>query len=97
MIDFKSTLFLAFAALFFVAAQCRGALVDQQAAVDAVEAMGITDAEIIEHAFVAVNLRGCSNSDAARFTVRGTNARGKPVTVYVCNGWLFKGATVRTW
>ncbi|KKP80380.1 MAG: hypothetical protein A2271_04865 [Candidatus Moranbacteria bacterium RIFOXYA12_FULL_35_19] len=75
---------------------CRGILVDKNVAIRAVETQGFSNIKVIDHAWFAVGLRGCSSKDAARFTVKATNPAGKEVECYVCSGWLFKGATIRT-
>jgi len=83
------------AALFFGAIMARGACVSPDGAVSSARAMGFEDIEVTEHAWFAVGLRGCGTSDAARFTLRGTNPRGSRVNLVVCSGWLLKGDTVR--
>lgn len=81
---------------FLCFAACRGCLVSEKTAYSAVEKMGFTDIKVVYHAWVFVFLRGCSKSDAAKFTVEAVNPIGKQVTIEVCSGWLFKGATIRS-
>lgn len=74
---------------------CRGALVEPQVAVAALEAAGYSNVVVKEHIFLFVGLRGGDRQDAALFTCRATNPAGKEVTVYVTSGWPFKGAAIR--
>lgn len=82
--------------LLGVGSFCRGCFVSEDVAVRALEKMGFTDIEVTHHAWFAVSLRGCSKSDAAKFTARATNPAGKEVTIEVCSGWILKGATIRS-
>ena len=72
-----------------------GALVSESKARNAAEDLGYTDVTVVDKAVFAVQWRGCSKSDNARFTVRGTSPRGDVRTIYVCAGVL-KGGTVRS-
>lgn len=89
-----------FAALFFIVvtffAIFRGSWVDKSEAVRALETQGYSKVEIIEHKWFFVGVRGCENSDAARFDASANNPVGKQVRLFVCVGWPFKGATVRS-
>lgn len=82
--------------LLLVTALCRGAFVDESVAFRALEAQGYSNIRIIESSWMLVQLRGCGSSDAAKFTASVTNPAGHPAVVFVCSGWLFKGATVRS-
>lgn len=73
----------------------RGILASNTAAREAVIAHGFTDVKVTDHAWFAVGLRGCDEKDAARFTVAATNPKGDRVTLVVCSGVIFKGATIR--
>ena len=73
----------------------RGSCVSPGQAHRALDAAGYDDIKIVEHQWFAVGIRGCG-SDAAKFVAKANNPRGKPVTVSVCVGWPFKGATIRT-
>ncbi len=73
-----------------------GLLIDQSTAVKALETQGFSNVEITGRQWIAVSLFGCSSDDAAKFDVVAINPVGKQVEVYVCAGWPFKGATVRT-
>ena len=81
--------------LFVAGAVGRGFLIDTHDAIRAVETSGYTEPRVIEETRFFPGLFGCSESDAAGFTVRAKNPQGNPVTVMVCIGWPFKGATVR--
>jgi len=74
----------------------RGTLADKHLAVHALEDQGFENIEITDKAWFFVGLRGCDGHDAARFTAQATNVRGKTVETYVCTGWPFKGATIRS-
>lgn len=74
----------------------RGALVSENTAVRALEKQGYSNVKIIDHDWVLIGLRGCDGHDAAKFTAEVTNPAGKNTEVFVCTGWLFKGATIRT-
>lgn len=89
-----------FTLIFFVViiflVMFRGSWVDEAIAYRASETQGYSDAKVIDHSWFAIGLRGCSSRDAARFTLRATNTNGKEVEYYVCTGWIFKSATIRT-
>lgn len=74
----------------------RGIMVNDDTARLAATIQGYSNVKVVDHSWFAVGLRGCSGGDAARFTVKATNLAGKDVQFYVCSGWLFKGATIRT-
>lgn len=91
----KIWLLAVFSLVAAIFAMARGCLVDPSVALEAVDKAGYSDAKVVEHAYFAVGLRGCSESDAARFTVKAVNPAGREVTVTVCSGWLLKNATIR--
>ncbi len=74
----------------------RGLWADKSTALRALEKQGYSDVRIIDHSWFMVSVRGCSNSDAAKFTALAKNPVGKEVECFVCTGWPFKGATIRT-
>jgi hypothetical protein len=74
----------------------RGSCADPQSAVTALKNQGFSHVIIIDQSYMFVGVRGCDGSDAARFTAQATNPVGKRVKLYVCVGWPFKGATIRT-
>jgi hypothetical protein len=73
-----------------------GFMVDKNQAIRAATNLGFTDVKIEDRAIFFLEWRGCSKSDDAGFTVTGKNSQGQRVTILVCVGWPFKGATVRT-
>ena len=84
--------------VFLLAIAGRGACAGSGAYADAeqaVEDFGFTEVKALDKSVWFVGLRGCDGGDAVLVRVRGTNALGKTVTVNVCMGWLFNGATVR--
>ena len=82
--------------LFSLFMQFRGFLVDKPIAKRCLELQGYHNVQITDRAGAFVGFRGCDATDAARFTAEATNPAGQEVEVYVCTGWLFKGATIRT-
>lgn len=73
-----------------------GILVDESVAIVALDKQGFSEIKIVEKNWFLVGLRGCGNSDAAKFTAIAKNPRNETVDVFVCVGWPFKGATIRT-
>lgn len=74
----------------------RGVFVGPATAVRALETQGYSDVKILDKDVFLVQVRGCSNSDAAKFEAAAKNPLSKEVKVNVCIGWPFKAATVRT-
>ena len=95
-LDLIETVVFLIAIVIVAITMCRGVLVDESKAVRALEAQGFSDIEITDKAWFIVGLRGCSEHDAVKFMATATNPVGKKVEVYVCSGWIFKGATIRT-
>lgn len=79
-----------------ILSQSTGLFVDESVAREALENQGFTKVTVTERIWFFPSLRGCGSGDAARFNATATNPIGKPVQVYVCSGWLFKGSTVRS-
>lgn len=73
-----------------------GFLADEDQAIRAATNLGFTEVKVESRAVAFLEWRGCSRSDDAGFTVTGKNPQGQRVTLLVCVGWPFKGATVRT-
>lgn len=73
-----------------------GCLVGEEQAVRAVTNLGFTDVKVESKSVTLVEWHGCSKSDDAAFKVSGKNPQGRRVTLTVCVGWPFKGATVRS-
>jgi hypothetical protein len=82
--------------LLLAASLCGGIMVDKQIAINCAEIQGFSEVEVLEKDWFAIPMRGGGNSDSARFKMRGINPSGKEVEFYVFAGWLFKGATIRT-
>lgn len=78
-----------------ISASCRGCFASEQQAVRALENAGYSKVEITDHHWILVTLQGCG-ADAAKFDAMAINPAGKKVSVYVCVGWPFKGATIRS-
>lgn len=87
---------LALAAVIAIISFCRGACVGQDSATNALEKQGYSQIVVTDHDWFLVGLRGCDAKDAAKFTAKVVNPVGKQTEVFVCVGWPFKGATVRT-
>jgi hypothetical protein len=97
MDDNKLVLFWILVVLVFLTVVIfRGAWVDKSEAVRALETQGYSNIQISDHNWFFVGFRGCENSDAAQFYANATNPAGKQVRLFVCVGWPFKGATIRT-
>lgn len=73
-----------------------GFLADEDQAIRAATNLGFTEVRVESRAVLFLAVRGCSGTDDAGFTVTGRNPQGNRVTLLVCVGWPFKGATVRT-
>jgi len=73
----------------------RGALVSNNDVALRTLRAEFTNVEVTDRAWFLVGLRGCSTSDAVRYTATVTNAQGKNVELYVCSGAFFKAGTVR--
>lgn len=96
--SFETTVFV-FTFIFFVAALIFGVfgglLVKEDGAIQLLEAQGFSDVNITSHQWLFVGLRGCEDSDAAKFTFEATGPNGQIVdNLFVCKG-LFKGYTLR--
>ena len=74
----------------------RGVFASQDVAVRALEKQGYSNVRIINHGWLFVGFRGCSETDAAKFDAVAVNYAGKKTKVFVCMGWPLKGATIRT-
>jgi len=84
------------AVIFFSLFFMRGCFVNEDKAVRALEKRGYSDAQVTDKAWFLVLVRGCDGTDAARFTVKAKNPAGDDTEVFVCTGWPFKDATIRT-
>ena len=91
-----STVGLLLSLLFIFGVNCRGIFVDRAVARRALETQGYSDVQILRRHEAFMGCQGCSGHDAARFDAHARNPAGKRVSLYVCVGWPFKGATVRS-
>jgi hypothetical protein len=82
--------------IVLIALEVVGAWADPARAVQSLKTQGYSDIEIVDQAWLFVGLRGCSNTDTARFSAVAKNPRGEQVSLYVCSGWPLKGETIRT-
>lgn len=73
-----------------------GVFIDEDVAIRTLETQGFSDVRITGKRIFFVGIGGCGKGDDARFSAVATNPIGKEVEVFVCAGWPFKGATVRT-
>lgn len=92
----KEIVLLIVVLFLMVGSTCRGAFVDESVAVTSLEKQGYTDIKIIDHDWFLVGWKGCDEKDAAKFTAIAKNPIGNEVEVFICTGWFFKGATIRT-
>lgn len=74
----------------------QGQWVDEAIAFRTLETQGYANAQIVKTNRFFVAMRGCGSNDAAKFTMKAKNPVGKEVELFVCAGWLFKGATIRS-
>ena len=81
--------------IFLILIAGRGMLVDEQVAIETMEAQGFSDVVVEESAWFLVGFRGCGNDDAAKFEVSANNSNGQRVDCIVCADWPFKGSTIR--
>ncbi len=89
-------LFVAVFIVLFTLALIRGVFVGENAAIRALETQGYSEVRIVDKDIWFVGMRGCGDEDAAKFDAVAINPAGNEVDVFVCVGWPFKGATVRT-
>lgn len=72
-----------------------GYLANEDTARSLVERQGFSDVRYEGRAVFFITLRGCSDDDVALFHYRAVNPTGQTVDVDVCQGFPFKGATIR--
>lgn len=84
-----------FVLVAIVVSSC-GAFVDESVAVRAMETQGYSNVKITGKHIWFTSWQGCGKEDDVKFDVVATNPIGKRVELFVCAGWLFKGATVRS-
>ena len=56
---------------------------------------GFSNVKLIDRDSVFVGFKGCDRYDLTKFRFHAINASKQPVTIYVCQGWPLKGATIR--
>ncbi|MDP3778616.1 MAG: hypothetical protein Q8R30_01030 [bacterium] len=78
-----------------VVALFSGLFIGEQIAIRALENQGFANVRIVDKQWFLVGMRGCGR-DAAKFTARAVNPAQREVDIFVCVGWPFKGATVRS-
>ena len=65
-------------------------------AISAAEASGFQNVKVLEtYRWAFAHFHGCSDRDWKATIVTATNPLGKNVTLTVCEGFWFKGATIR--
>lgn len=89
----KLGLILAF--LLFVTCVC-GRFASENTANNLLQTSGFTNIRLVDRDPYFVGFKGCGKGDLAIFTYEATNPVGKNVNVSVCQGWPFKGATIRS-
>lgn len=72
-----------------------GSLTKQSTAERALTNQGYTHLKLENKDILFVEVKGCGKEDTAKFTFKATNPIGRTVNVEVCEGWPFKGATIR--
>ncbi len=72
-----------------------GTAASQSNAESALRTQGFAHIHLTARHNFFVGLQGCGREDVAKFDFMAENARGQTVHVSVCEGWPFKGATVR--
>jgi polyisoprenoid-binding protein YceI len=87
--------FVALFVLVFILGLFAGYLPSEDHARNALRNAGYSQIELVaSHRFFA-SVRGCSKDDQAQFVYHALNPKNERVTVKVCEGWPFKGATIR--
>lgn len=69
--------------------------VENNDALRAAAASGLTGARVTERHNFFAGRRGCTSDDAVAFVVAGADAQGRPAEMTVCCGTWFKGCIVR--
>lgn len=88
-------LVLVFCALTAMAVAACGSLASEQDATKLLQTQGFRHIQLKNRDVWFVGVKGCGREDVALFNFRAINPIGRNVTVSVCEGWPFKGATVR--
>ncbi len=90
-----SLIVLVFVVLCIFVSLFKGVFVKEDVALRTARINGFTEIKVVDKAWFLPMIRGCSQRDAVRFTVKARNYQGENVEFYVCSGWLFKAATIR--
>lgn len=72
-----------------------GLLTHESSAIEALENQGFSNIWITDKQWFFVLLRGCW-FDSVKFTAHAVNPAYKDVEIFVCIGWPFRGATVKS-
>lgn len=86
---------LAVAFLLFVTCVC-GRFASENTANNLLQVSGFTNVKLVDKDPYFAGFKGCGKGDLVVFTYTATNPAGKKVNVKVCQGWPFKGATIRS-
>lgn len=73
-----------------------GKSASQSNAEKALSNQGFEQIHLVKRHVFFVELQGCGKEDVAKFDFTAVNPRNQLVHVSVCEGWPFKGATVRS-
>ncbi|MCK9273016.1 hypothetical protein M0P65_05710 [Candidatus Gracilibacteria bacterium] len=93
----KKLAFYLFLVVFILLVEfSRGIFADINLAIKSLEKQGYSNVEVTNMDWFFVGFRGCDMGDAAKITTNATNPAGKQTEIFVCTGWPFKGATIRT-
>lgn len=87
---------LTVAVSFYLFVTCvAGRFANEDVAKQSLITNGFSNVKLIDRSSVFVGFQGCDKYDLTKFKFSAINASGKAVTVYVCQGWPLKGATIR--
>ena len=89
------TLIFVFVVIALGANYLLGHAASQSNAENALRVQGFDHIHLTARHRFLVEFQGCGKEDVAKFDFTAQNARGITVHVSVCEGWPFKGATVR--
>jgi hypothetical protein len=92
---FVPVTFVAIFAVAILGTMGCGSLASQHEAETALTNQGFSRVHLTARHVFFVELRGCGKEDVAKFDFRAVNPAGRSVRVSVCEGWPFKGATIR--
>lgn len=72
-----------------------GSTVNEDKSVNLLEDLGYTDIHLESKDPFLASLKGCGEDDVVYFKFTATNPAGREVEVETCQGFIFKGATLR--